>query len=50
MGRSTIGITMDTYSHVVLVLQWEAADVLDSTLASKAPLPVPEVEPLGTVG
>lgn len=32
LGHSTIGLTMDTYSHVLPVLQEEAASKLDSTL------------------
>ena len=32
LGHATIGITLDTYSHVVGSLQREAADQLDELL------------------
>ena len=34
LGHSKIGITLDTYSHVMPTMQREAADQLDVTLAA----------------
>ncbi len=32
LGHSQIGVTLDTYSHVLLALQCEAADEMDMAL------------------
>ena len=33
LGHSQIGLTMDTYSHVMPSLQRDAADLMDAVLA-----------------
>jgi integrase len=35
LGHSNIGITLDTYSHVLPGMQREAADKLDDVLGSR---------------
>jgi hypothetical protein len=35
LGHSQIKLTMDTYSHVIAQLQWEAAGRIDEILAAR---------------
>ena len=35
LGHSQIGLTMNTYSHVIPALQREAADRMDAVLGGK---------------
>ena len=34
LGHATVGLTLDTYSHVLPDLQRDAAEVMDSVLGS----------------
>ncbi len=39
LGHSIIGMTMNTYAHVIPALQQDAADLMDAILRPTAPLP-----------
>jgi len=39
LGHSTIGMTMNTYAHVIPALQQDAADLMDAILRPVAALP-----------